>query len=190
MRPEDVRLHLGGVIVVLLLMGASAQSTTPAPSAGLPFRLSVMIDGVVYAMHCNLTGLNVSNCTFAMDHGLTVSRASGSAEIPSYMQGILWATVVMVGILLVMAAATVYLVRRRRAGPEYSAVETSPPPQQYAPPQPQYVPPQQYANPSSNGPTGYDPAFRGQAAAAGGRSGMVIAVNLVQPRLPPEGLLA
>ena len=86
----------------------SAPSTTPAPSAGVvfPMVMSFLIDGVVYVMNCNITGLNMSSCSYTQDHGLTVSRiGSTTADLPDYFLPTIVATLVLVGILMIMAVA-------------------------------------------------------------------------------------
>lgn len=125
MCPKSLRLCTGCVLVLLLLGQSSAASTTPAPtetptpSAGAPMRLSFVIDGIAYAVECNISGLN---CTFVTDHGLTVTPVTGTAEIPTLMQGVLWATLVIAIALLVMAIVTVVCVIKRQRGEEYSEV--------------------------------------------------------------------
>ena len=166
MRLDDLRLLLGCAMVFLLFGVASAQSTTPAPSAGTPFRLSVMIDGVVYVMQCNVTGVNTTNCTFAADHGLTVSRVSGGAEISTVMQGVLWGTLGLVVVLVVMAGVLMCWVKSYMGG-------------QYAPVPADMTP--AYGNyPPGPGGSGFGQAYERTK---------IIGVNLVQPCLPPDGVL-
>ena len=169
MRSDNLCLLFGGMLFVLLFGVAGAQSTTPAPSAGFPFSLHVMIDGVVYVMQCNFTGLNLSNCTFAADHGLTVSRVSGSTEIPTVLQGVLWGTMGLVLVLIVMATVLLCWVK------SYMGGQTA----EYAPvPMPSPGP----------GPPGYAPfaaGFRGEGQAYGRTK--IIGVNLVQPCLASDG---
>ena len=162
MRSDNLCLLFGGMLFVLLFGVAGAQSTTPAPSAGFPFSLHVMIDGVVYVMQCNFTGLNLSNCTFAADHGLTVSRVSGSTEIPTVLQGVLYGTLALVVVLVLMAGVLMCWVKSYMGG-------------QYAP-MPTDVPPA-YGN--------YPPDSRGFAQAYGRTK--IIGVNLVQPCLASDG---
>lgn len=157
---KSLRLCTGSVIFLLLLGQLSATSTTPAPtetptpSAGAPMRLSFVIDGIAYAVECNISGLN---CTFVTDHGLTVTPVTGTAEIPTLMQGVLWATLVIAVVLLIMAAVIMYFVNKRQTGQGYE-----PMPAQYPPP-------------------GYGPGAYAQADVRP----KIIGVNLVQPCLGP-----
>lgn len=191
MRPDD--LHpLVGCVVFLFLLGSSSAATnatnataTPEPSAGTLLRLSFVIDGVVYVMQCNFSGLNMSNCTFATDHGLTVSPLSGSAggstDIPVYMVAIMIATLVLVAVLVGLAAYLVWSRNTGRTSQGYAPMEQPPQYQQNPGPQYQQNPgPQYYTEPG---------AYSGAMARAGGRP-KIISVNLVQPCLPPDATMA
>ena len=127
----------------------SAPSTTPAPSAGVvaPLVMSFLIDGVVYVMNCNITGLNMSSCSYTQDHGLTVSRiGSTTADLPDYFLPTIVATLVLVGILMIMAVAGWIVWSKRKEGEGYQGVPSMPPPdmQPYGQPQPGYPPQPQY----------------------------------------------
>lgn len=185
MRPALLPVLIASLVLILLPIdpAAAANTTTPAPdstpapAAGMPVRLSFLIDGVVYVMQCNLTGLNMSNCSFATDHGLTVtplsSSPSGLTEIPVYIVVMLGFTLALVAVLVGMAAYLVWSRNTGRTAGGYAA-----PPEQY---QPEGLPPGQYPQ-----QPGFDPRYYGgQASNAGGRP-KIINVNLVQPSLPPE----
>lgn len=184
MRPALLPVFIASLVLILLPIdpAAAANTTTPAPdstpapAAGMPVRLSFLIDGVVYVMQCNLTGLNMSNCSFATDHGLTVtplsSSPSGLTEIPMYIVVMLGFTLALVAVLVGMAAYLVWSRNTGRTAGGYAA-----PPEQY---QPEGLPPGQYPQ-----QPGFDPRYYGQASNAGGRP-KIINVNLVQPSLPPE----
>lgn len=192
MRPDHLHLLAWGVLFALVIGDASAATTntttpapdvTPAPSAGTPLRLSFVIDGVVYAVQCNFTGFNMSNCSFVADHGLTVTPLSGSTEIPQYIVAILGTTLGLVGALTGMAAYLVWSRNTGKTSQGYAPVEQPPPAQQPAqyqqPGQYQQQPGQYYAEPVPQQYTA------GNMARAGGRP-KIISVNLVQPCLPPE----
>jgi hypothetical protein len=195
MRPAKLSLILLVLAGGVLLDPASAQSATtritttpapevtPVPAAGTLVRVSYLIDGVVYVMQCNFTGMNMSNCSFATDHGLTVTPLSGGTDLPDYTVALLWVTLAVVGILLAMAIYTVYALRNGGM----MGYQPVPAPQPQQAQQPQYVEPQpagppQYAEPQY---AQYVPpsAYQGQAGRAGGRP-KIIGVNLVQPCLP------
>ncbi len=190
MRPDDLHLPVGGMFFLFLLGSSSAATNAtnatgaPAePSAGTPLRLSFVIDGVVYVMQCNFSGLNMSNCTFATDHGLTVSplSGSGSTDIPVYMVAIMSTTLALVAVLVGLAA---YLVWSRNTGrTSQGYVPMAPQYQQNSGPQfqPNPGPPQYYGEP--------DATYSRQAARAGERP-KIISVNLVQPCLPPDATMA
>jgi hypothetical protein len=171
------------VLLLLLLDSASAQTSTtritttpapevtPVPAAGTLVRVSYLIDGVVYVMQCNFTGMNMSNCSFATDHGLTVTPLSGGTDLPDYTVALLWVTLAVVGILLAMAIYTVYALRNggMMAYQQVPAQPAEPPQQpQFVQPVPQFNQRQDY--------------YYGQAGQANGRP-KVIGVNLVQPCL-------
>ena len=178
MRPDHLHLLAWGVLFSLVIGAAPTNTTTPAPdvtpapSAGTPLRLSFVIDGAVYAVQCNFSGFNMSNCSFVADHGLTVTPLSGSTEIPQYIVAILGTTLGLVGALTGMAAYLVWSRNTGKTSQGYAPVE-QPPPAQYQ------QPGQYYAGPV---PQEYSGA---NAARAGGRP-KIISVNLVQPCLPPE----
>lgn len=189
MRPNNLHLLVGGMLFLLLLGDSSAATNTttpapditPTPSAGMPLRLSFVIDGVVYVMQCNFSGLNMSNCTFATDHGLTVSplSASGSTEIPEYLTAIVATTFALVVILTAMAAYLVWSRSTGMTGQGYTQVQPNAPPPPQAPPQ----------NPQYQTPGAWDPGmYRGNTSRAGGRP-KIISVNLVQPCLPSEAMM-
>lgn len=189
MRPDHLHLLAWGVLFALVIGEASAATTntttpapdvTPAPSAGTPLRLSFVIDGVVYAVQCNFTGFNMSNCSFVADHGLTVTPLSGSTEIPQYITVMLGFTL---GIVIIVMGMAAYLVWSRNTGKTsqgYAPVEQPPPAQQPA----QYKQPAQYQQPAQYYEGGSVPA--GYASARAGGRPKIISVNLVQPCLPPE----
>ena len=167
-----------GIVLLLLAAGvnpASAQgntTTTPAPATGTLTRLSFLIDGIVYVMQCNVTGLNMSNCSFETDHGLSVTPVTslpGLTEIPTYIVVMLGFTLALVAVLVGLAA---YLVWSRNTG-RTSGGGYAPPPEQYGPP-PGMYPPQELP-----------PQYYGQGSNAAGRP-KIISVNLVQPSLPPD----
>lgn len=188
MRPAKLSLILLVLAGGVLLDPASAQSATtritttpapevtPVPAAGTLVRVSYLIDGVVYVMQCNFTGMNMSNCSFATDHGLTVTPLSGGTDLPDYTVALLWVTLAVVGILLAMAIYTVYALRNGGM----MGYQPVPAPQ---PQQPQYVEPQPAGPPQYAQPVPYRQDFYGQATQAGGRP-KIIGVNLVQPCLP------
>lgn len=180
------RLALAGHVLCVLVLSvdyASAATTTaltttpvpdttPAPAAGTPVRVSFLIDGVVYVMQCNFTGLNMSNCSFAMDHGLTVtplSASGGSTDLPLYIVVMLGFTLALVVVLVGLAA---YLVWSRNTG-QTSGGYAAPPEQG-----PPYQPDSQYGQYQG-------PGYYGSASSASGRP-KIISVNLVQPCLPPD----
>lgn len=123
----------------------SAPSTTPAPSAGVvaPLVMSFLIDGVVYVMNCNITGLNMSSCSYTQDHGLTVSRiGSTKADLPDYFLPTIVATLVLVGILMIMAVAGWIVWSKRKEGGGYQVAPSMPPDMQpYGQPPPGYPQP-------------------------------------------------
>ena len=195
MRPAKLSLILlvlaGGVLLdpvsaqtaTTRITTTPAPEVTPVPAAGTLVRVSYLIDGVVYVMQCNFTGMNMSNCSFATDHGLTVTPLSGGTDLPDYTVALLWVTLAVVGILLAMAIYTVYALRN--GGMMGYQPVPAPQPQpaqpqqqaQYVQPeyggQPQYVLPQQQ----------YPFRDAGTAKQAGGKP-KIIGVNLVQPCLP------
>lgn len=136
-------------------------STTPVP--GIPLKLSFVIDGKLFYMTCNITGLNMSNCTFDMDHGLTVSKDSAgtTTNIPDSVLYMIIVTLVLVTILLIITGIGFWMKKPEMFG--YGQV-----PQQM----PQQVPQQM-------------PVYYGQ----GNRmesSRKVIGVGLVKPCLPGD----
>ena len=190
MRPAKLSLILLVLAGGVLLDPASAQSATtritttpapevtPVPAAGTLVRVSYLIDGVVYVMQCNFTGMNMSNCSFATDHGLTVTPLSGGTDLPDYTVALLWVTLAVVGILLAMAIYTVYALRNGgMMGYQPVPAQQPQPAQPFVQPQPAGQP--QYAEPQYVQPQYY----RGEAARAGGKP-KIIGVNLVQPCLP------
>ncbi len=150
----------------------AAPTTTAAPSttpvAGTPLTLSFMIDGIVYVLRCNITGLNMSNCTYDLDHGLTVSKidsAGTTANIPDYVLAMIIGTAVLVLAILIVSLVGFFMKKPEAAG--YGPVP--------APPQgPEFYPQ----------PAQYVPRDYGQAAQAGSRK--VISVGLVKPCLPGD----
>ena len=174
MRPARQALLWIGLLILSLTdaTNTTTPAGTPEPAAGTPVRLSFLIDGVVYVMQCNFSGLNMSNCSFATDHGLTVTRLSSSAgltEIPMYIVVMLGFTLALVAVLVGMAA---YLVWSRNTG-QTSGGYAAPPEQG-----PQYPP----------GPQYQQPGYYGTASSADGRN-RIISVNLVQTKLLPETAL-
>jgi hypothetical protein len=174
MRPAKLSCILLLLAGGVLLHSASAQTATtsstpapevtPVPAAGTLVRVSYLIDGVVFVMQCNFTGMNMSNCSFETDHGLTVTLLSGTTEIPLYMTALVIATLVLVVALLVMAIYTVVGLRSGGTSGGYQEV-----------PQPQYAPQPEYAQ--------YPPPTRAFGAPAGGKP-KIIEINLVQPSMP------
>jgi hypothetical protein len=128
----------------------------------MPLTLSFVIDGKVFHMTCNITGLNMSNCTFDMDHGLTVSKDSAgtTADLPDYVLYMIIGTLVIAVVLLIVTAVGFWMKRPEMFG--YGQV-----------PQPQaYVMPEQ-------------PVYYGQASHMDS-SRKVIGVALVKPCLPGD----
>ena len=151
----------------------ATASTTPAPSAGVVFPLvmSFLIDGVVYIMNCNVTGLNMSSCSYTQDHGLTVSRiGSTKADLPDYFMPVTIITLAVVGILMIMAIAGWIVYGQRKT--EYASVPSAMPPN--------YGDPQQFNQQPPGYPDPYRPSARQDA------SRRVISVCLVKPGVPIE----
>jgi hypothetical protein len=165
---------MGGEFIVMLFLvasvGVQGQGTptpTPVPETGMPLVLSFVIDGVVYTVRCNFSGVNASNCSFVADHGLIVSRLplTGSSSVPQHIEAVIWTLVGLVTVLLILmvVAWVIYCRSGRAAG--YQEVPTGPPPGY------------------QDGPPGYRPVYSYSKNTGGGQL-PVIGVELVRPSLP------